>query len=358
MRPYRLIFVLVLLIFWPCLALSAQVDQTVRRAPDFGSGDEWLDQGAPVPHHISQYDGHVVLIDFWEYTCINCIRDFAVLKSWYGKYHPHGFDVIGVHFGEFNIGFDVNNVRAAARRFHLPWPVVADQNGTTWKAYGAQGWPNRFLIDQKGDIVMSVFGETNNRQMEDKIRDLLASDHPEVTKIASDAEDNDFRPECGVTTQETFVGQLYGRGAIADLGDHKIGDNADFEPPHSPPDGGVMLVGRWHIEHDGVTSEGHSDGAEVRYHARSMYAVISLSGAKQVRVDVVEDGQPLPKQEAGSDVQFDPKGAYIDVVEPRMYYIIRSPAFSAHLVSLGPDSPGLTLHSFTYGNNCQLTDHP
>ncbi len=356
MRQCRLI--LVFFMVWPCLALCAQVDQTVRRAPDFGSGDEWLDQGAPVPHHISQYRGQVVLIDFWEYTCINCIRDFAVLKSWYGKYHSDGFDVIGVHFGEFNIGFDVNNVRAAAQRFRLPWPVVADQKGTTWKAYGAQGWPNRFLIDQKGDVVMSVFGETNNREMEDKIRDLLATDHPEVTKTASDPDENDFRPECGVTTQETFVGQLYGRGAVDDLGDHQIGDSVDFEPPHSPPDGGVMLVGRWQIEHDGVTSEGHSAGAEVRYHARSMYAVISLTAAKQVRVDVVEDGGLLPKQEAGSDVQFDAKGAYIDVTDARMYYIIRSPAFSAHLVSLAPQGPGLTLHSFTYGNTCQLADHP
>jgi thiol-disulfide isomerase/thioredoxin len=356
MRHCRLI--LVFSMVWPCLALSAQVDRSVRRAPDFGSGDEWLDQGAPVPHHISQYRGHVVLIDFWEYTCINCIRDFAVLKSWYGKYHSYGLDVIGVHFGEFNIGFDVNNVRLAAQRFRLPWAVVADQNGTTWKAYGAQGWPNRFLLDQKGDIVMSVFGETNNSQMEDKIRDLLATDHPEMTKIAPDPDENEFRPECGVTTQETFVGQLYGRGAVDDLGDHQIGDSVDFEPRHSPPDGGVMLAGRWHIEHDGVTSQGRSAGAEVRYHARSMYAVISLSGAKQVRVDVVEDGRLLPRQEGGSDVQFDAKGAYIDVTDARMYYIIRSPAFSAHLVSLEPQGPGLTLHSFTYGNNCQLADHP
>lgn len=346
------------LMFWACLATSAQVDQTVRRAPDFGSGDEWLDQGAPVPHHISGYRGHVVLIDFWEYTCINCIRDFGVLKSWYGKYHPYGFDVIGVHFGEFNIGFDVNNVRAAAQRFRLPWPVVADQNGTTWKAYGAQGWPNRFLIDQKGDVVMSVFGETNNRELEDKIRQLLATDHPEVTKIAADPAENDFRPQCGVATQETYVGQLYGRGAVDDLGDHQIGDSANFEPPHSPPDGGVMLVGRWHIEHDGVTSEGHSSGAEVRYHARSMYAVISLSGAKQVRVNIVEDGLPLRKEDAGFDVKFDAKGAYLDVTDARMYYIIRSPAFSAHLISLEPEGSGLTLHSFTYGNNCQLADSP
>src|ERR1700685_2092298 len=90
-----------------CLTLPAlaQVDLKSRPAPDFGAGAVWLDQGAPVPHHISDYRGHVVLIDFWEYTCINCVRDFAVVKRWYTKYHPYGFDVIGVHFGELNIGF-------------------------------------------------------------------------------------------------------------------------------------------------------------------------------------------------------------------------------------------------------------
>lgn len=338
--------------------LSAQVDQTVRPAPDFGSGGVWLDQGAPVPHHIADYHGHVVLIDFWEYTCINCIRDFGVVKRWYVKYHSYGFDVIGVHFGEFNIGFDVNNVRAAAEHYKLPWPILADQDGTTWKAYHAQGWPDRFLVDPKGNIVMEVFGEQNNRIMESKIHDLLAVDHPEVAKIALDPEEDEFRPECGVTTQETVVGQLYGRGAVQDLDDHAIGDSADFLPPHSPSDGGVMVVGRWKIEHDGMTSEGHGAAAEVRYHARSLYAVMSLSGAKKVRVDLFEDGLPLAKDSAGADVQFDSKGAYIDVNEARMYYVVHSPAFSGHLVSLQPEGPGLSLHSFTYGNNCQLEDNP
>jgi thiol-disulfide isomerase/thioredoxin len=357
MRKCQPVLVIFLMI-WPAIAASAQVNQTARNAPDFGAGDVWLDQGAPVPHHISDYRGHVVLIDFWEYTCINCIRDFGILKSWYRKYHPYGFDVIGVHFGEFNIGFDVNNVRDAAKRFQLPWPVVADQQGTTWKAYGAQAWPDRFLIDQKGNIVLGVEGETNNGAIEQRIRDLLAANHPEVTKIAVDPDENDFRPECGITTQETFVGQLYGRGAVDDLDDHHIGDSADFTPPHSPADGAVMLAGRWRVEHDGVTSAGHTDGAEVRYHARSMYAVLSLSGAKQVRVDLVEDGRPLRKEDAGADVQFDAKGGYVNVVEPRMYYIIRSPAFTAHLISLEPEDSGLTLHSFTFGNNCQLADNP
>ncbi len=343
-----------------CVSLSmlAQVDEKVRPAPGFGAGVVWLDQGAPGPHHIADYRGHVVLVDFWEYTCINCIRDFEVVKRWYGKYHPYGFDVIGVHYGEFDIGFDVNNVRAAAQRFRLPWPVVADQNGTTWKAYESQGWPNRYLIDAKGEIVMHVFGEGNNRVMEAKLRELLAVQHPEVMKIELDADENGFKPECGAVTQETFVGEIYGRSAVEDMAGHHQGDVADFLPPHSPPDGGVMLAGRWRVEKDGVNSDGHGAAAELRYHAKSLYAVLSLEHVKEVRVNLFQDGSPLPKESAGADVKFDAKGAYLEVNEARMYYLVRSPALGAHLVALQPEASGLTLNSFTYGNNCQLADKP
>jgi hypothetical protein len=119
-----------------------------------------------------------------------------------------------------------------------------------------------------------------------------------------------------------------------------------------------MLTGRWKIGDDGVTSVAQGAGAEVRYHARSMYAVMSPTGTKQVRVDLLEDGGPLQKDDAGADVKFDAKGAYLDVTQARMYYIVRSPRFTAHLISLEPEGPGFTLHSFTYGNNCQLQDQP
>jgi peroxiredoxin len=350
----------VLIVLWLMVGTSCftGADNTTRSAPDFGTDEVWLDQGAPVPHHIADYRGHVVLIDFWEYTCINCIRDFGALKRWYGKYHPYGFDIVGVHFGEFSIGFNVDNVRAAAKQFRLPWPVVADLKGTTWKAYNAQAWPSRYLIDPEGKIVMEIQGERHNHELEEKLRELLAAAHPEVMKIALDPPEDTFSAQCGVTTQETYLGELYGRGAVEDVEGHHAGDNVDFLPPHSPPDGGVMLAGRWHIERDGVTDDGHRASAELRYHARSLYAVLSLSGTNHVRVDIFEDGNPLPKDEAGRDVQFDSKGPYLEVSEARMYYVVRSPAFAAHLVALQPQGSGLTIHSFTYGNNCQLEDKP
>lgn len=350
--------VVTVLVAVPCWGtrVFAQVDSRVHPAPDFGSGGVWLDQGARVPHHIADYRGHVVLIDFWEYTCINCIRDFGVLKRWYNKYRPYGFEVIGVHFGEFNIGFKTENVRSAAQHFRLPWPVVADQQGTTWKAYAAEGWPTRYLIDPQGRIVMKVFGEGNNREMEDKIRELLAADHPEVMKLEEDPDENEFRAECGITTQETYVGEIYGRSAVEDMAGHHAGETIDFQPPHSPPDGGVMLVGRWQIERDGVASQGHGAAAELRYHARSVYAVMGLTSSRPVRVNLFLDGVPLAKESAAGDVQFDSKGAYVDVSGGRMYYLVRTPSFGGHLLALQPEGNGLTLNSFTYGNDCQLKD--
>jgi thiol-disulfide isomerase/thioredoxin len=343
-----------------CIAIPAfgQVDLKVYPAPDFGAGNVWLDQDPSAPHRISDYRGRVVLIDFWEYTCINCIRDFGVVKRWYGKYHQYGLDVIGVHYGEFSFGFNVENVRAAAQRFRLPWPVVADQKGSSWKAFAVEGWPDRFLVDTQGNIVMKVFGESHNGEMEPKIRELLATTHPEITAIKPDPDENDLRPECGVPTQETFVGEVYGRSAVENMAGHHAGEEADFQPPHSPPDGGVMLVGRWRVERDGVVSNGHGAAAELRYHGRSLYSVLSLKNEKTIRVNLFQDGSPMPKESAGADVKFDDKGAFVDVTDSRMYYLVRSPAFGAHLIALQPESSGLGLHSFTFGNNCQLADTP
>ncbi len=123
--------------FLPVLLLAGaaaawQSATKAHPAPEFPKNVRWLDKEAPVPHTIEGYRGRVVLIDFWDYTCINCIRDFAVVKRWYVKYRPYGFEVIAVHFGEFPFASNPRNVEAAAKRFRLPWPVVADIHGSFW----------------------------------------------------------------------------------------------------------------------------------------------------------------------------------------------------------------------------------
>jgi thiol-disulfide isomerase/thioredoxin len=342
-----------------CLAVPAYARaQKLEKAPNFTSDAVWIDTGAAgqkVPHSIKGYRGHVLLIDFWEYTCINCIRDFSVLKRWYARYHPYGFDIVGVHFGEFPMGFSVQNVREAAERFQLPWPVLADVHGSMWNAYHSNVWPNRYLIGPDGYIVMHIEGEGNNRPMEEKIRELLVQAHPQVSSTPLDPPENTFAPSCGIATDETYVGDWYGRGALANsYAYNNDGADTNFHAVAEPQDGRVMLSGKWTPEQAGVTSDAAGAKAELRYHARSVYAVISVTNPKKaVRVYLLQDGKPLPREDAGVDVQFDSQGAYIDAAEPRMYYLVKNAAFGSHLLTLDVQSRGFDLHSFTYGNNCQ-----
>ncbi len=342
-----------------CLATCAYAkDQRPEKAPNFTSDAQWIDTGAAgkdVPHSIKGYRGHVLLVDFWEFTCINCIRDFSVLKRWYSKYHADGFDIVGVHFGEFQIGFSADNVRDAAKRFQLPWPVIADLHGSIWHAYRSDVWPNRYLIDQDGNIVLQIEGEGHNRSMEEKIRALLAKTHPEVDQIPLDPPENTFLPSCGISTDETYVGDWYGRGAIANPRGYSNDDEVtDFHVEGAPADGKVMFSGRWITQQDGVTSAEKHGQAQLRYHARAVYAVLSVSNPKKpVRVYLLQDGKPLDPGEAGVDVHFDSQGSYLEVSSPRMYYLVKNAAFGSHLLLLEPDAPDFVLHSFTYGNDCQ-----
>ncbi|MGA7292760.1 MAG: redoxin domain-containing protein [Terriglobales bacterium] len=354
MRTLVSMLVLALLL----VACAHAKNEKLEKAPNFAGDAQWIDTGTAgknVPHSIKGYRGRVLLIDFWEYTCINCIRDFSVLKRWYAKYHSYGFDIVGVHYGEFAIGFSVDNVRDAAKRFQLPWPVVADTHGSIWNAYHSDVWPNRYLIDQQGDIVLHVEGEGNNRPMEEKIRELLATAHPEITQIPLDPPENTFAPLCGVCTDETYIGDWFGRGAIANPSGYKNdGEPTTFHADGEPTDGKVMLSGRWITQQDGVTSDDKRGTAQLRYHARSVYAVLSVANPKKpVRVYLLQDGKPIDQSEAGVDVQFDTEGSYLEVSTPRMYYLVKNANFGSHLLALEPQRADFVLHSFTYGNNCQ-----
>jgi hypothetical protein len=128
----------------------------------------------------------------------------------------------------------------------------------------------------------------------------------------------------------------------------------DFRPDGDPKDGKVMLSGRWTTEQDGVTSADKHGVAQLRYHARSVYAVLSVVELnKPVRVYLLQDGKPIDQSAAGVDVHSDAQGSYVEVSSPRMYYLVKNPAFGSHLLSLEPDRPAFVLHSFTYGNDCQ-----
>ncbi len=141
------------------------------QAPEFTGIEKWLNSE---PLTMQQLRGKVVLVDFWTYTCINCIRTLPYVKSWNEKYKDQGLTVIGVHTPEYPFERSTDNVKTAIKRFGITYPVAQDNQYATWKAYSNQYWPAVYLINKKGQVVYTHFGEGAYQETEAKIRALLA----------------------------------------------------------------------------------------------------------------------------------------------------------------------------------------
>ena len=347
-------------------------------APDFPapgmdvSGTEWINSP---PLRMAELRGKVVMIDFWEYTCINCIRTFPVNMEWYKRYHKYGFEIIGVHDPEFDIAYNPNNVAEAVKRFGLTYPIVIDDWFKIWTAYHNNTWPNRFLIDAKGYIRYDRSGEGSDAELERDICKLLVEAHPGL-KFPADMkippESNAFDPACGVPTHEMYMGYMQGRGILENPKGYRKGKTLEYIMTKSVDDGRAALSGLWETDNghnpdqsNGMiyrgknkTGEPTSDELKMRYHAREVYCVMNVEHGKPERVYMKQDGKYLTEVNKGVDVQIDHQGrAYIEVREPRMYYVVSNLTFGEHTLELLPTRAGLTVNSFTFGNNCQ-TDFP
>lgn len=313
------------------------------------------------PLTMAKLRGKVVLIDFWEYTCINCIRTFAENKKWYERYHRYGFEIIGVHDPEFDIAAPVEHVAAAVKRFKLPYPIVVDDKYRIWNSYHNDTWPNRFLIDAKGVIRYGRAGEGADAALERAIQSLLQEAHPGLKFPASytiPQEQDAFASACGVPTAEMYVGDWYGRGILANPEGYHEHRSFVYPLPTAVADGKAVVSGRWETEKSEMIFQGKKQGQGellMRYHARELYAVMNVLRSHPSRLYVQQDGKDLTAQNMGVDVKLDAQGhSYILVREPRMYYVVQNPEFGSHEVTFVPAAKGIAINSFTFGNNCQV----
>jgi thiol-disulfide isomerase/thioredoxin len=334
-------------------------------APDFTGKHVWLNS-KPLSLR-RELKGKVVLLDFWEYTCINCIRTLPALKRIYSRYHRYGFEIIGDHAPEFDFAYKPENVAKGTRRERIPWPVIVDSDLSIWHAYDSNTWPNKFLIGANGIIVMQHSGEGGYAELERLIRDEIRKANPRVRfpaswKIPPDA--NDFDPRrCGTTTEETYIGTKRGSlwgGAIANREGFQPGRMVLYTSRPRPVKRGFSAHGLWRndrddFEHARATAT-PMDYIGIHYHAREVYAVMNLKHGSSARVYVTRDGKPLPKERRGVDVKADVRGrTYMEVREGRMYYVIQGEDAASHELRLSPTAAGVAVNSFTFGNRC-LTD--
>src|SRR5208283_3904097 len=171
------------------------MDELKMKAPEFEGIKAWINTD---PLTMDGLKGKVVLIDFWTYTCINCIRTLPYLKRWHEKYAKSGLVIIGVHSPEFEFEKDVGNVRKAVKDLEIPYAVAVDSDQKTWNAYTNRYWPSKYLIDKKGYVTLVHNGEGDNSEIEKEIQDALG--------VKGKAERETYRTFMNDQSPETYTG--------------------------------------------------------------------------------------------------------------------------------------------------------
>jgi cytochrome c biogenesis protein CcdA/thiol-disulfide isomerase/thioredoxin len=319
------------------LALAAHLPD-LGPAPEFSDTEDWFNTPGGRPLTLAALRGRVVLVDFWTYTCINCLRTLPYLKAWDATYRPRGLTIVGVHTPEFAFEHDAANVASAISRLGIHYPVVQDNEYGTWNAYGNEYWPADYLLDASGHVRYAAFGEGDYDKTESAIRALLAQAGRRVG--AKSRPRGAIVPSSGVSP-ETYLGTARAQGwthsPVAGL--HDYGSAA----PASLALNEFALSGTWRIASQPATAvAGARIDAEVQ--AKNVYLVLSSAGGRPRAVRVLLDGRPAPARLAGADV----RAGVALVSDQRLYTLVSLPRDERHRLTLLL-APGVSGYSFTFG---------
>jgi|SRR3989344_2908017 len=279
----------------------------------------------------------VVLVDFWTYSCINCQRTQPYLNAWYKKYREQGLEIVGIHTPEFEFEKKYENVREAVRQAGIEYPVVLDNDFSTWRAYRNQYWPRKYLIDIDGLIIYDHAGEGAYEETERKIQEAL-SERAVVLERQEEISKDISKPE-GVVEVGFSQGQspevYFGADRNEFLANGKSSQEGeqDFLEFASPAPNQLYLAGRWDITKE--YAENKSKGAKIifRYRAKDVYFVAGAE--KPVNMRVLRDGQFIQN---------------ITISGFKRYTVIDGDSYGEHTLELIPETPGLQAHTFTFGS--------
>jgi cytochrome c biogenesis protein CcdA/thiol-disulfide isomerase/thioredoxin len=294
--------------------------QNFGQAPDFQKISSWINSK---PLTVQSLRGKVVLIDFWTYSCVNCIRTLPYVERWYDTYRKDGLVVVGVHTPEFAFEHVRSNVERAVKSFGIDYPVALDNDYGTWTAWGNQYWPAEYYIDRRGDVRYAHFGEGNYGETENVIRTLLA-EKSLPAPVSGSIQD---RTPTEALTPETYLGterlqNFVGSPIVA-------GREATYTIPQAVPANSVAYGGRWLVDKERIVA-GEDARLRLSYHARDVYLVLGGAGSVQVSVD----GKPVKT---------------VTVAGDRLYTLVARPGPAAdHTLDLSFSS-GVEAYAFTFG---------
>ncbi|NNG21439.1 thioredoxin family protein [Telluria aromaticivorans] len=328
-------------------AAGRSVLQVEGKAPGFDGATTWLNSA---PLGVAQLRGKVVLVNFWTYSCINCIRAMPYSRAWANKYRDQGLAVVGVHTPEFRFEQDLTNVNAAVGRFGIDFPVAVDSSHQIWRAWGNRYWPAYYLVDGAGRIRYHQFGEGDYDKMERAIQSLLAEQRgaalADTSLVDPKAGAEHMAPDAEqIASEETYVGY---RKALNFRSPERVRPDA----PQAYTVGrlglnGWGLLGRWTVGPESAQALEAGAGIAYQFSARDLHLVLGPGAAgTKLRIRVTLDGKP-PGADHGSDINAAGDGV-IDAT--RLYQLVRQagPArerrFEIRFLDRGAEA-----YAFTFG---------
>ena len=337
-----------------------------KTAPEITGIASWINSD---PLTLEEQRGKVALVDFWTYTCVNCIRTLPFLKAWHEKYADKGLVIVGVHTPEFEFEKERDNVMDAVETFGVEWAVAQDNDFETWRAFSNRYWPAKYLVDKDGLIRYTHFGEGAYDETELWIRGLLIEAGADLEGIPSNTAPEPRHAvnlraknrETGLT-REIYAGFERNYGALLASAPYVLhqeyyeeeGVEVYYTDPGEHKNHFLYLQGLWRNDAERLVharaTEGYEDYLALKFNATSVNAVMSSVNGGEYRVRVTLDDMPISSEAAGADVMFDAEGnGYIIVDAARMYNVVNLPEYGGHELKLRSNSPEFSLFAYTFG---------
>jgi len=291
-------------------------------APEIAGIEAWINSN---PLVLKNMKAKAILIDFWAYSCINCIRTLPYMNHWYEKYHDKGLEIIGIHSPEFDFEKDLNNVTAAVHQYHIQYPVALDNQFVTWENYHNQYWPAHYLLDENHQVVYQHFGEGNDEITEHNIQVLLGTD---AAKSDLSSPKKSWLPQ----TPETYLG--FERAEKFSSTETVTKDQpTQYSYPFSLSENNWALQGEWVISAQKIVASKPKASIKIHFRAAKVFAVMGTSADQPIAVKVFLDGTPQD----------------ITVSKHQLYTLINTQDSFSGILELQADKPGLEIYTFTFG---------
>ena len=336
-------------------------------APEFEGISYWLNSE---PTALSELRGNVVLVDFWTYTCVNCLRTLPQLRAWHEQYSDSGLKIIGIHTPEFEFEKNAANVLAATEAQGVTWPVALDNDYVTWDNFENLFWPTKYLIDHRGRLRFYRVGEGNYETFEEEMRSLLLESGSDLTDSPPTramehlpdaryeaAPDRNITPELYTGYDRgDFQREYYGVGYVGQDDYYQAPDQTlELDVPEFLEPDQIYFQGTWINEAQRALhareSTGFEDHIALVYSARTVNVVMSSNNVEPVKVRIQVDDEFLTEGNRGEDVIVGADGeSYIMVDESRMYRAVEMPEYGQRKkLELSVNSEGLAVYAITFG---------